>query len=75
LRAENEKDTRAKTIALTDGGVNIAIESVKIVEKVDMKFFSGTEHHSNSLSRCNNLQEFTKVNQVFFNILLTIILL
>jgi DNA-binding MarR family transcriptional regulator len=44
LRAENEKDTRAKTIALTANGVNIAIESVKIVEKVDAKFFSGIEH-------------------------------
>jgi DNA-binding MarR family transcriptional regulator len=52
LRAENEKDTRAKTIALTDGGVNIAIESVKIVEKVDAKFFSDIEQdEQKSLNR------------------------
>jgi len=40
LRAENETDTRAKTIALTDDGVDLAMKSVKIVEEVDKGFFS-----------------------------------
>ena len=40
LRTENEEDTRAKTILLSDEGRLIAIESVKIVEGVDGSFFS-----------------------------------
>ena len=40
LRAENEADTRAKTIVLTDDGEALAMKSVKIVEEVDQKFFS-----------------------------------
>jgi len=40
LRTENEKDTRAKTILLSDEGRSLAIESVKIVEGVDGSFFS-----------------------------------
>jgi DNA-binding MarR family transcriptional regulator len=40
LRAENEADTRAKTIVLTDDGVALAMKSVMIVEEVDKRFFS-----------------------------------
>ena len=40
LRTENEKDTRAKTIILSDEGRLMAIESVKIVEGIDGSFFS-----------------------------------
>ena len=40
LRTENEKDTRAKTILLSDEGRSVAIESVKVVEGVDGSFFS-----------------------------------
>ena len=40
LRTENEKDTRAKTILLSDEGRSLAIESVKIVEGIDGSFFS-----------------------------------
>ena len=39
LRTENEEDTRAKTILLSDEGRLLAIESVKIVEGVDGSFF------------------------------------
>jgi len=39
-RFENELDTRAKTIVLTEQGKNIAIQTVKIVEGVDRVFFS-----------------------------------
>ena len=40
LRAENEADTRAKTIVLTNEGMALAMKSVKIVEEVDKRFFS-----------------------------------
>jgi len=40
LRTENEQDTRAKTIILSDEGRLLAIESVKLVEGVDDSFFS-----------------------------------
>ena len=40
FRTENEEDTRAKTILLSDKGRLMAIESVKIVEGVDGSFFS-----------------------------------
>ncbi len=40
FRAENEADTRAKIIALTDEGNALAMSSVKIVEEVDKRFFS-----------------------------------
>ena len=40
LRMENEQDTRAKTIFLSDEGRSLAIESVKIVERIDGSFFS-----------------------------------
>ena len=40
LRTENEQDTRAKTILLSDEGCLLAIESVKIVEGIDGSFFS-----------------------------------
>ncbi len=39
-RFENELDTRAKTIILTDRGKIIAIQAVQIVEDVDRVFFS-----------------------------------
>ena len=39
-RMENEQDTRAKTILLSDEGRLLAMESVKIVESVDASFFS-----------------------------------
>jgi len=39
-RFENELDTRAKTIILTEQGKNIAIQAVQIVEGVDKEFFS-----------------------------------
>ncbi len=40
LRSENEFDTRAKSIELTDVGRETAIKAVKIVENVDKEFFS-----------------------------------
>ena len=40
LRTENEQDTRAKTILLSNEGRSVAIESVKVVEGVDGSFFS-----------------------------------
>jgi len=40
LRSENEIDTRAKTITLTDDGMKLAIKSVKIVEDIDNLFFA-----------------------------------
>ncbi len=40
LRAENEADTRAKTIVLTDDGKALAVKSVRIVEEVDKEFFA-----------------------------------
>ncbi len=39
LRAENEADTRTKTITLTDSGAALAAEAVGIVEKTDRRFF------------------------------------
>jgi DNA-binding MarR family transcriptional regulator len=39
LRTENKTDTRAKTIILTENGIKLAIESVKIVEDIDSEFF------------------------------------
>jgi DNA-binding MarR family transcriptional regulator len=39
-RFENEIDTRAKTIILTHIGKELAINTLKCVESVDIKFFS-----------------------------------
>lgn len=43
-RSENEFDTRAKTIVLTEKGVGLALKSVKIVEKIDGQFFSSLDN-------------------------------
>jgi len=39
-RSENEFDTRAKTIVLTNVGRELAIKAVAIVEAIDERFFS-----------------------------------
>lgn len=39
-RQEHEKDTRAKTVSLTDKGVKTVIQAVKTVEQFDDEFFS-----------------------------------
>jgi len=39
-RSENEFDTRAKTISLTNVGRELAIKAVAIVEAIDERFFS-----------------------------------
>jgi len=39
-RSENEFDTRAKTIVLTNVGRELAIKAVAIVEEIDERFFS-----------------------------------
>lgn len=43
-RFENEIDTRAKTIVLTEQGKNVAIQTVQIVEGVDGEFFAKLSH-------------------------------
>lgn len=43
-RFENEIDTRAKTIVLTEQGKNVAIQTVQIVESVDGEFFAKLSH-------------------------------
>ena len=40
LKCENEIDTRAKTITLTNKGIELAIKSIEIVENIDNDFFS-----------------------------------
>ena len=40
LKFENEIDTRAKTITLTNEGIKLAIKSIEIVENIDNDFFS-----------------------------------
>lgn len=42
-RTENKFDTRAKTIVLSDDGIELALKSVKIVEKIDEEFFSNLD--------------------------------
>jgi len=59
VRTENEIDTRAKTIALTKIGINLAIESIKIVEDIDNKFFSKL-----------NMDNKKKLNSLFIQLLL-----
>lgn len=54
LRTENEKDTRAKTIILTDKGFNLAIKSIKIVEDIDIQFFAKL-----------NIEEKKNLNEIF----------
>ena len=39
-RFENENDTRAKNIVLTEFGRNLSIEAVQKIEKIDTKFFT-----------------------------------
>ncbi|MCF6243785.1 MAG: MarR family transcriptional regulator [Sulfurovum sp.] len=59
LRTENKIDTRAKTIILTENGIKLAIESVKIVEDIDSKFFSKL-----------NTENKDKLNSLFSELLL-----
>jgi MarR family transcriptional regulator, organic hydroperoxide resistance regulator len=59
FRSENEIDTRAKTITLTDAGVKLAIESVKIVEEIDNVFFSKLDKEDKN-----------KLNSLFVGLLL-----
>jgi len=40
LKNENETDTRAKTVTLTNKGIKLAAQAVKIVENIDNDFFS-----------------------------------
>ena len=59
LRTENKTDTRAKTIILAENGIKLAIESVKIVEDIDSKFFSKL-----------NAEDKNKLNSLFSELLL-----
>ena len=59
LRTENKTDTRAKTIIVTENGIKLAIESVKIVEDIDSKFFSKL-----------NAEDKNKLNSLFSELLL-----
>ncbi|HFU75063.1 MAG TPA: MarR family transcriptional regulator [Bacteroidetes bacterium] len=54
LRTENEKDTRAKTITLTDKGLNLAVKSIEIVEDIDIHFFAKL-----------NIEEKENLNKIF----------
>jgi len=54
LRTENKKDTRAKTICLTNDGFNLTVKSIKIVEDIDIQFFSKL-----------NRQEKENLNKIF----------
>ena len=40
IRTENEKDTRAKTIILTQIGIDLAKRAIGLVENIDTDFFS-----------------------------------
>ena len=40
LKNENEIDTRSKTVTLTNKGIKLATQAVKIVENIDNDFFS-----------------------------------
>lgn len=40
LRSENENDTRAKTVILTQSGASLATEAIKSVEETDKRFFA-----------------------------------
>lgn len=59
MRSENEIDTRAKTITLTDTGIKLAIKSVKIVEDIDNAFFSKLDKEDKD-----------KLNSLFMKLLL-----
>ncbi len=59
FRSENELDTRAKTIILTDSGMELAIKSVKIVENIDNAFFSKLDKEDKN-----------KLNSLFIELLL-----
>ena len=59
LKSENEIDTRAKTITLTNEGVKLAIKSIKIVENIDNDFFSILD-----------IEDKNKLNSLFIKLLL-----
>ena len=59
LKCENEVDTRAKTIILTDKGIELAIKSLKIVENIDNDFFSKLD-----------IKDKNKLNSLFSELLL-----
>ena len=44
-RQEHEKDTRAKTVVLTDSGTELVKKAVVVVEKFDNDFFSLLNEH------------------------------
>lgn len=57
-REEHPTDTRAKTITLTENGIKITRQAVKIIEKFDINFFSslGDKTHDFNFSLLALLQ-------------------
>jgi len=54
-RIEHKKDTRAKSVSLTEKGKNLIHQLVPIVEQIDATFFgSVSEHEEQSLIRILN---------------------
>jgi len=57
-RSENEKDTRAKTIILTEKGIHLTKQAIVLVENIDKAFFSNLE-----------AEEIKKLNKLFIKII------
>jgi len=57
-RSENEKDTRAKTIILTEKGIHLTKQAIVLVENIDKAFFSNLE-----------AEEIQQLNKLFIKII------
>lgn len=57
-RSENEKDTRAKTITLTEKGIHLTKQAIVLVENIDKAFFSNLE-----------AEEIQQLNKLFIKII------
>lgn len=57
-RSENEKDTRAKTIILTEKGIHLTKQAIVLVENIDKVFFSNLE-----------TEEIQQLNKLFIKII------
>lgn len=59
IRAENETDTRSKTVNLTDKGKHLIRQLIPMIEKIDKNFFS-TISHPKQQSLINILKTLTE---------------
>lgn len=57
IRSENKKDTRAKTITLTNKGIQLVKKAIVLVEDTDKDFFSNL-----------NIEEIEQLNKLFIKI-------